>query len=363
MPEAFHVALYLPSLCGGGAERVMVALANGFVSRGHHVDLVLAKAEGPYLSEVASAVRVFDLDSPRVLASLPRLIGYLRRERPQVLLSALTHANIVAIVARALSGVRVRLVVSERNSLSGLRGGFGALIRRLIRWFYPLADAVVPVSRGIAEELTVGLGLARESVIAIPNPVDVDAIRRLTEQPLDHPWVVPGQPPLLLAVGRLTEMKDYPTLLAAFARVREDRPIRLIILGEGELRQDIQARIDALNLSGDVALEGFHANPFPWMRACAVYVMSSTSEGFPNSLVQAMACGARVVCTDCPAGPDEILEGGKWGRLVPVGDVEAMARAIIQALDDASPPDVARRIEAFRPAPIIARYEAQLIAG
>lgn len=350
-----HVALYLPSLRGGGAERVMVMLANGFAARGHRVDLVLAKAEGPYLPEVTPDVRIVDLNSHRVLASLPGLVAYLRRERPRAVLSSLGHANIVTIVARAVSGVKCRLVVSERNSLSGMRGTTGFVMRCMTRALYPRADAVVTVSRGVAEELT-DLGLDPGLITAIPNPVDVDAIRRGAEQRLDHPWIDASAPPLFLAVGRLTAQKDYPTLLAAFARVRAQRTGRLVILGEGELRQDIQARIEALGLLDDVELLGFQPNPYPWMKACAAYVMSSAWEGFPNSLVQAMACGARVVSTDCRTGPDEILEGGKWGRLVPVGDAEALAEAMIATLDDSRPPEVSGRIAMFRASRAIDEY-------
>lgn len=361
MPSLAPFALYLPSLRGGGAERVMVVLANGFAARGHPVDLVLAKAEGPYLPEVSPAVRVIDLNSHRVLASLPGLIAYLRRERPRAMLSALGHANVIAILARALSGVKCRLVVSERNSMSGLRGAGGGLMRGLMRVFYPHSDAVVSVSQGIAQELIQDLGLTPKSVTSIANPVDVEGIRRQADQGSDHPWAVPEGAPLFLAVGRLTEQKDYPTLLAAFAKVREQRLVRLAILGEGELRPALEARIEALGLWDDVALVGFQPNPFAWMRTCAVYVMSSAWEGFPNSLVQAMACGARIVSTDCRTGPDEILGGGQWGRLVPVGDVEALAAAMIATLDDPNPPDVEQAVEAFRAERAIALYEAQLI--
>ena len=215
----------------------------------------------------------------------------------------------------------------------------------------------------MAQTLTARGRLSAQKVTAIPNPVDVDGIRRLANQTLIHPWLAPGEPPLFLAVGRLTEAKDYPTLLAAFAQVRAKRSARLVILGAGELKKDIEAQLKVLGLSDDAALLGFQSNPYPWMKACSVYVMSSAWEGFPNSLAQAMACGARIVSTDCPTGPAEILENGIWGRLVPVGQVDALAEAMNAALDDPASPDVATRVEAFRAEPIIARYEAELIKG
>ncbi len=361
MDKAHHIAIFLPSLRGGGAERVMVTLANGLAARGHRVDLVLTKAEGPYLAEVADRVRVVDLGRSRVLASLLPLVRYLRDEQPHAMLSALNHANIVAILARGVARANTRLVVSERNSLSGLRkhkGGVFFLL--LIRFFYPRADGIVTVSQGIASELIEQLLVPEKLVKAIPNPVDLDMICVKAEERPDHPWLTPGEPPVILAVGRLSPQKDYPTLIEAFAKLRGKREVRLIILGDGDLRVELEQRIAALEIADCVQLPGFQTNPFGWMAACQVYVMSSQHEGFPNSLVQAMACGARIVSTDCPTGPDEILEGGKWGRLVPVGDTAALAEAMAKALDDPHSPDVCARAESFRSDPIIAEYAQML---
>lgn len=348
-----HIAIYLPSLRGGGAERVMVTLANGFADLGHRVDLVLARAEGPYLSEVSPDVRLVNLNRRRVLFSMLPLAIYLRRERPDSMLSALNHANIIAILARMLARVKMRLVVSERNSLESVRGG---VLFRLMRIFYPYADGVVAVSQGLAKELVAELGLSANRVTAIPNPVDVEGIRqKALERPL-HPWLAPGEPPVILAVGRLSAQKDYPGLLEAFAQLRANRNARLIILGEGSLRAELEQRVASMGLSDAVALLGFQSNPFGWMASCSVYVMSSRYEGFPNSLVQAMACGARVVSTDCPTGPDEILESGRWGRLVPVGDVGALSRALTTAMDDQSPQICSKRINDFQPLQVISNY-------
>lgn len=352
-----HIAIFLPSLRGGGAERVMVTLANGFAANGHRVDLVLARAEGPYLSEVADNVRVVDLGKKRVLASLFPLARYLRRERPDAMLSALNHANIIAILARKLSRVKTRLVVSERNSLTAQRDGFKSrVVMSLMRWLYPSADMVVAVSQAMAKELITELGLPTEKVTSIPNPVDIAAIQQKAEERPTHEWLAAGHPPLLLAVGRLEAQKDYPTLLAAFSELRTRQDARLVILGEGSQRSALEQDIVRLGLSDDVELAGFTENPFAWMKACDLFVMSSRHEGFPNVLVQAMACGAKVVSTDCPTGPDEILEDGRWGRLVPVGDAGALAQAMIEGVDDAMPPDVGARAQKFRSEQAISSY-------
>lgn len=345
------VALFLPSLRGGGAERVMVNLARGFSEKGLEVDLVLAKAEGPYLSEVPAGVRVIDLHSSRVLASLPGLVRYLRRERPQAILSTLDHANIVALWARKLARVPNRLVVRVATNLSqsasNTSSARGRLMPRLIHKFYPWADAVVAISQGVADDLVKTARLSRERIQVIYNPVVTPEILEKAEEPLNHPWFAPGEPPVILSVGRLTKQKDYPTLIRAFALVRQERPARLVILGEGEERPKLEALIQELGLEEDVSLPGFVDNPYAYMARSAVFVLSSAWEGFGNVLVEAMAVGTPVVSTDCPSGPAEILEGGKWGKLVPVGDVEKIAKAIIDTLEDLYRPDVAKRAQDF----------------
>ncbi len=345
------IALFLPSLRGGGAERMMTNLARGLSEQGLKVDLVLAKAEGPYLSQVPPEVRVVDLHSDRVLRSLPELVRYIRRERPEAILSALDHANVVTIWARKLSRVRCRVVVSVCSTLSraiahdaDLRG---RLIPNLIGIFYPWADEVVTVSSGVADDLAKTTGLQRERIQVIYNPVVTPDLIEKAKESLENPWFAPGEPPVILSVGRLTKAKDHPTLIRAFARVRREHSARLMILGEGEDRPKLEALIRELDLEEDVSLPGFVDNPYAYMARASVFVLSSAWEGLPSVLIEAMAVGTPVVSTDCPSGPAEILEGGQWGRLVPVGDVEEMAAAIIATLNDPNHPDVSKRAQHF----------------
>ena len=331
------ICFFLPSLNAGGAERVMLNLARAFAERGLHVDMVLPKADGPYLAQVPQTVRVVDLQAPRVLASLPALVRYLRRERPAVLLSATDHANVVVLWARRLARVPDRVVVSVHSTLSitaqhapQMRG---RVMPFFVRRFYPWADKVVAVSKGVAEDLIECTGLPRERIQVIYNPVVTPEINSLAESPLDHPWFVSGKVPVVLGVGRLAAEKDFPTLIRAFARARKQRGARLVILGEGEERPNLEALIRELGLGADVALPGFVDNPYAYMARAAVFVLSSAWEGFGNVLVEAMAVGTPVVSTDCPGGPAEILDGGKYGSLVPVGDVAALAGAVSAALD------------------------------
>lgn len=357
-----RIAIYLPSLTGGGAERVMVTLANAFAAQGYTVDLVLATASGPYRKNVSRGVRVVDLAARRVLFSLPALVRYLRRERPRAMLSALHHANVVAVWARQVARSPTVLVVSERNTLtaSPISAKKRAVPSRLwlMKHTYPRADRVVAVSQGVAEDLVSAIGLRREHVQVIYNPVVTDEILRLSGEPVRHPWCVPGAPPVILAAGRLTEQKDFSTLIRAYALVRERRLGRLVILGEGEERGALEALIARLGLEDDVSLPGFVDNPFAWMRQARLFVLSSRWEGLPSVLIQAMACGTQVVSTDCPSGPAEILENGRWGRLVPVGDPEALASAIRAAVDDdeAERPDVEARASAFGLDPSVRGY-------
>jgi glycosyltransferase involved in cell wall biosynthesis len=354
-----RVALFMPSLAGGGAERVMVTLANAFAAHRLGVDLVLADARGALRDSVAPAVRVVDLGAGRVARSLAPLARYLRRERPRAMLSFLNHANVVAILARRLAAVPVRLVISERNhpsadaALSGPRAG---LLLALMRLTYPWADRIVAVSHGVAEDLTARLRLPAGHVVTIRNPIVAPHLTALADAPLNHPWMVPGAPPVILGVGRLSPQKDFATLIRAFGAVRARRPARLVILGEGEQRAALDSLIAAEGLAADVALPGYEPNPLRYMRRAAMLALSSRHEGLPGALIEAMACGTPVVATDCPSGPAEILENGRWGRLVPVGDADAVAAAIEATLDDPAPPAVAERAKAFGVEAAISAY-------
>ena len=346
-----RVALYVPSLRGGGAERSMLTLAQGFAARGYTVDLVLAKAEGSYLDCVGEAVRVVDLESSRVIASLPGLVRYLRREQPVALLSAMGHANVVAVMAKVLARAPTRIVVSEHSTYTRARSDSvswrSRVLGGLMRWAYRRADGIVAVSSGVADDLSRSIGLNRERISVIYNPVVTNELIAQSFADTDHPWLAEKRFPVVLAVGRLTKAKDFPTLIQAFAQVRKLRDVRLVILGEGELRAELTELVNRLSLDEDVDLPGFVENPFPFMRQSDLFVLSSAWEGLPSVLIQAMACGAPVVATDCPSGPAEILEGGRWGRLVPVGDADGLARAISAALDDPCPPDVSVRAASF----------------
>jgi glycosyltransferase involved in cell wall biosynthesis len=353
-----HLAVFLPSVGGGGAERVFLSLANGLSERGHQVDLILARAEGPYLKDVSKQVSIINLDKGRISSSLLPLVNYLRRARPDVLLSAMTHVNIIAVLARMLAASSAVLAVSERASLTNnLPASLKeTLIRALIRPFYHHADVVVCPSKGIEEQLQHSFKLNKRHLITIYNPLDIEKIQLRMADDCVHPWMSDSGAPVILAVGRLAAQKDYPNLISAFGKLRASRPARLVILGEGDAHA-LKQLVQALNLEHDVAFVGFQENPYSWIARCHLFVLSSASEGLPNVLLEALACGARVVSTDCPTGPNEILEAGRWGALVPVRDPEALAKAMAEALDGTDPPDGRLRANDFAMDRVLDRYE------
>ncbi len=331
------IAIFLQNLSAGGAERMMLNLAGGIADTGARVDLVLAQVEGSFLPMIPGNVRVVDLGGRRTVRSIPALARYLRRERPAALLSALMHVNVAAILATYLAGHRCRVVVSERSTISQEAAEITALsihaAHRLVPWVYPRADGIATVSQGAAEDLARYCRLPLDRIAVINNPVVGPTLATRAAEPLDHPWFAAGQPPVVLAVGRLSPEKEFGTVIRAIAELAPQRPVRLIILGEGRERPALEALVDELGVRDRVQLPGFAANPYAYMARAAVLTLSSRWEGSPNVLVEAMALGTPVVATDCRSGPRELLEGGRYGPLVTVGDATGMAAAIGRMLD------------------------------
>ncbi len=373
LPAAARVAIVLHGFSGGGMERSMLRLGEAFIARGLDVDFVVGQAKGELLGTVPPGAGIVELRKvamlcarvqmlaadpgawrlllqpksrmgtlKRLLRRLPPLIAYLRRAQPDAVLAAEPRYNMLAVWGRRLSGLGGRVVISERIQASrhaaseGRWGDQGP--SALLRNAYLGADAIVAVSDGVADDLADHAGIPRGRITTIYNPVVGPELQLRACEPLDHPWFAPGAPPVILAAGRLDPQKDFATLIRTFAQVRARRPARLLILGAPSLAApahagELAALSDTLGVAGDVAMPGFADNPFAFMARAAVFVLSSRYEGLPGVLIQALACGCPVVSTDCPSGPAEILEGGRLGPLVPVGDSAALAGAIEQLLD------------------------------
>ena len=336
-PARPQVALFMGTLGGGGAERVMLDIGRLLARRGMAVDLVVIRAEGPYLEILPEDVRLVDLKSRRVITCLVKLLRYLRRERPRTLFATMETAVLVALIAKVSFARSVRVVVRQANTYSALfaHASFkDRMILRVLKVLMPRADGVVANSNGSADDLGRSVPGVAGRVQVVPNPVVTPELREQAALPVEHPWFGDTGVPVVLSVGRLAPVKDHTTLLRAFARVVWSQPARLVILGEGPERGNLLRLAEQLGIAEQVYLPGFRVNPFAYMSRSRLLAHSSRYEGSPNVLVQAMACGTPVVSTDCEHGPREILEGGKWGRLVPVGDAEAMAEAILETLRD-----------------------------
>lgn len=357
------IAILLPDLRPGGAERVCVTLANAFVREGLTVDVVLRQNQGELLDSVSPAVAIHALGARRVRDAFGPFVDYLKLARPRSVLAAMWPITSLAIAARAVSGAPCRVVTSDHGVLSQSRPGRPGLPRLAMtlsmRATYGRADGIVGVSRGVAADVAALAGLPVDRVTTIYNPITPLPTPAAPDAGIMASWSSGG--PRLITVGTLKAVKDHATLLRALARVRQTHDARLLILGEGSERPRLEGLIAELGLAGAVQMPGFRPDPHGYVAHADAFVLSSLNEGFGNVLVEAMACGTPVVSTDCPTGPGEILDGGRYGRLTPVGDVDALARAILETL--AAPPDPAAlklRSEAFSTARAVGAYRRLL---
>jgi len=319
----------------GGVERMVLNLLEEFARRGLRIDLLPIRRE-VRPDDLPPEINVVPLGAGHSLTSILPLIGYLRRKKPAVMLVAKDRAARSALWARAFSRAATRIVVRLGTNLAASLEGTSSLRRWArygpMRLSYGMADRVIAVSEGVAEDTAAITGLPRSRIAVVRNPVVTPRLRAMAKEAVDHPWLPASEVPVILGAGRMTRQKDFPTLLRAFARIRRERPSRLIVLGEGPDRAGIERLVGELGLGDDVSLPGFAVNPYAYMSRASLFVLSSRWEGSPNVLTEALAVGTPVVSTDCPSGPREILQEGRFGPLVPVGDEEALARAILETL-------------------------------
>jgi len=403
-----HIALILESLQAGGVQKMTLIVAAALAERYHHVDLLVLNAEGSLASQIPASVHVVKIPAgnsalarlqclladplampallrPVLLTTKPShslryftgITRYLADVKPDALFAATPSINVEAVLAHRFARSRARLILSERTHFSAARQGPGDRRRRgiaaLIRRTYARADTIVAVSKGVASDLTGEVGVPPERVAVVYNPTITPELSAKSLQPPEHPWFAEGKngSDIILAVGRPGVQKDFPTLLRAFARVRSQRPARLLIIGESLSKSKQEERVaemtmlaQELGVADDFSLIGFQDNPYAFMARAQCFALSSRYEGFPNVLLEALACGCPVVSTDCPSGPAEILNHGEFGALVPVGDPDAMAAAILATL--ANPPDrdtLINRAQVFSYETAIDKYEAVLIGS
>ncbi len=335
------LSVFVAGLAHGGVGKMRVHLINEFARRGLRVDLLLADMDSPYLQKVDPAVRVIDVGTSHALFGIPRLAYYLLRERPHVMLTQRVRVNVLALRAKRLVNSQTRIFVTANTNITRQLESAKPKKRQkqlaLIRRYYPHNTGIIAISRGVGDDLAKILGWPSERITTAPNPVVTPELYRLAKAPPEHPWFHDDGPPVILGVGRLEPQKDFTTLLEAFALLRQRHPCRLMILGEGKLRRELTELAKRLNIQDSLRMPGFVTNPYPYMAHASLFTLSSAWEGFGNVLAEALALGTPVVATDCPNGPSEILEQGRYGPLVPMKNPEALAEAMEKTL--ASPPD------------------------
>ncbi|MFU1783389.1 glycosyltransferase [Haloarcula japonica] len=359
------IAFYVPSLTVGGAERVTVSVANGLAERGYEVDLVVSFNEGAFRKEINEQVTIVDLDTPKIPvvgigASVPCLSRYLSVRSPAIMFSQMTYANDIHLVSQLVARSDTVSIGTIHNTLGMQEKSKEKLVQSLQRRLAGQANQFVAVSEGVAESVVEYVGIDREKVSVLHNPIPVHDVQAQAQESVDHRWLASPEHEVVLGIGRLERAKNFSSFLRAFAQLHANRPqTRAIIVGKGSKRSELEDLARELDIEDVVSFAGFVDNPYGFMGSASVLAMSSIHEGLPTVLIEALACGCQVVSTDCPSGPAEILDDGEYGRLTPVGDDTALADAIEATLE--SPISTDRLIERandFAPDAVIDEYEA-----
>jgi len=339
------VSFYVPSLAGGGGEKFTLNLIRGFIESGIEVELIVNDYSGPLLELCPSDLKVLSFGTRQFMPSVVKLSNYLKSRKPYALISSLNHSNTISVAAKILAfttKTKLILVVHTNISLASkyaasLKSKFMSLFMFFTYW---AANFVVCVSKGVGEDVSRRIPYMKKRVKVIYNPVLTEDLAAKAKEATNHPWFLQGAPPVIIAIGRLRKEKDFATLMRAFVRVREEIDARLVILGEGEERRNLEKLAERLNISDCLWMPGFEANPYKYLKRAAVFVLSSLYEGLPMVIIEALYFGVKVVSTDCKYGPREILKDGRLGKLVPVGDYISMSAAIKEALKNGESPPV-----------------------
>ena len=337
-----HLAIFVAFSGTGGVERVIHHLLQGLSAHDIDVDLLAVVGKKGWLPEIPwPNIRVINLGVKHTHLALPALTRYLKQERPDVLMAAKDRAIRIAVLARFFARVDTRLVGQLHNNVSGYLDTKTPIQRWLrcapMRWLFPYVDLIITVSEGVIEDTIKVAGYPRERLVALPNPIVTPDVYRKGDEPVDHPWLNDPSIRVIMGAGRLTREKDFVTLIKAFKQVRQNIDCKLVIIGEGPKRKDLEQLVEELDLKEQVSMPGYAANPYAWMKKAKLFVLSSEWEGSGNVLIEAMAMGVPAVSTDCPYGPSETLANGKYGKLVPVGDPASLATAMLETLSNPLP--------------------------
>ncbi len=363
-----HIAFILNSLAGGGTEKVILTLAEEFISRGIKVDLLVCKHDGALIKNTPQGTNVIELKKhnrltlfkyifklppvdwlslvailfsrkiPKPFSRIPSLQKYLALSKPEAILSSQNTVNIVSLWTKSLSTTNTNFIIRQSNFLSkSMPAGKNYIERKILlplakRW-YKRADKIITVSHEIQDDLIKNFLINKNKITTIYNPLHLIKITKLASKKPDDPWFTDSIP-IVLAVGRLNKVKNYPLLFKAIKKVNEHQHVRLIVLGDGSERESLEHLANKLNIKSFMKMPGYMSNPYQYMKHSDVFALSSNHEGLPNVLQEAMACGCKIISTDCPSGPKEILSNGSYGKLIPVNDVDAMASAITASINE-----------------------------
>lgn len=346
------IAFLLMSFRAGGGERNILELAKGFADFGYDINMLVVKPVGQYAEHVDPRIKILDMDAGRIIFALPKIISYLKKERPKIILATDEYTHLMSLISSTLAGGRTKVVLRVGNIFSILFKQYkrrrDKLIPFLAKIFFKRAYKVIAVSHGVAEDFQKLFKIDSRKIEVINSPKRLDFIKEESQKSPGHPWLEKKDKPVILAVGRLRFQKDFEGLIRAFAEIKKEIDSRLIILGVGREQKKLEQLVKDLNIEDFVSLPGFSHNPFAYMARCDVFILSSRWEGLPNTILEAMACGAPVIATDCNSGPREILAPGtnfgkrisegleyvEYGVLVPIERPEFLREAIKIFLSD-----------------------------
>jgi len=366
MPKE-RIAVFAPSMRGGGMERVTLAIAKGIADRGYQVDLLLVNGEGPFMSQIPDNITVIDFGTTRALKTIPGLVRYLWQKKPQSMLCAMGHIGLMAIIAQILSLSKTNIFIVIHTTMSLSTRYLPPTKRRILfetTRLYAKARWIIGVSQGVVDDLEQNTRIPKEKLCVVYNPVVTPQLKQAMNEPIGHKWLQDKSVPVVLAAGHLLHLKGFDVLIQAFYHVVAQQQARLIIIGEGSQRDMLTELIQKQNLEDCVDLHGFANNPYSFMKNADLFVLSSRSEGLPTVLIEAMACGCPVVSTDCPSGPREILNDGEYGKLVPVNNPQALAEAILESLSEEHDlSKIQQRADHFAEERIIDEYLSLLLSS
>jgi glycosyltransferase involved in cell wall biosynthesis len=339
------ILLFIRALHGGGAQRAMVRYANALTDRGYDTTVLVLNDKGEFNKELNANVNLIVLKANRIITAIPSITKQLKLIDPDVIMVTEPACNIAVIIARLFSGIQTRLLIREGlfPSVACKESPYlqTRISYRLAPYLYKKADVIVGIASELADDLSTFLKVPRDEITLIPiNPVVTPKLYELAEQSTNHEWLNNKYCPVFLGVGRLEAQKDFKTLIKAFCLVRKKIKCKLIIIGNGNLHDELTSQIQETDYSKDIDLAGFNVNPFSFMAKADVLVLSSRYEGLPNTLIEALACGVPSVSTDCKSGPRDILNSGEFGPLVPVGDEFQMSDAMLDTLNNPIDKDI-----------------------